>query len=57
MSHDAITLQDLYDDLLAEPGFTTQEQHCGMYVQLFEGTDLWDDTDFLNLGDAGCAGY
>ena len=57
MSPDAITIQGLYADLLAETGFTTQEQHCGMYVQLFGGTALWDDTDYLNLGTEGCAAY
>jgi len=55
MSSDMITLESLYADLLAETGFTTQEQHCGMYVRLFEGTDLWDDDDYLNLGAEGCA--
>jgi hypothetical protein len=57
MSPDAITLDSLYADLLAETGFTTQEQHCGMYVQLFRGTPLWDDDDYLNLGAEGCAAY
>lgn len=57
MSPDAITLDSLYADLLAETGFTTQEQHCGMYVQLFRGTPLWDDDDYLNLGTEGCAAY
>jgi len=57
MSSDMITLESLYADLLAETGFTTQEQHCGMYVQLFGGTALWDDTDYLNLGEEGCAAY
>ena len=57
MSSDAITLEGLYADLLAETGFTTQEQHCGMYVRLFGGTVLWDDTDYLNLGTEGCSAY
>jgi para-nitrobenzyl esterase len=57
MSPDAITLAGLYADLLAETGFTTQEQHCEMYVQLFGGTALWNDTDYLNLGSEGCAAY
>jgi len=57
MSSAAITIEGLYADLLAETGFTTQEQHCGMYVQLFGGSALWDDTDYLNLGAEGCAAY
>ena len=57
MSSDEITLPGLYADLLAETGFTTQEQHCGMYVRLFGGTALWDDTDYLNLGAEGCSAY
>ncbi len=57
MSSDAITLESLYADLLAETGFTTQEQHCGMYVQLFGGTALWDETDYMSLGSEGCAAY
>jgi len=57
MSSDSITLEGLYEDLLNETGFTTQEQHCGMYVQLFRGTALWDDEDYLNLGTEGCAAY
>jgi len=57
MSSDAITLEGLYADLLAETGFTTREQHCGMYVWLFGGTALWDDTDYLNLGAEGCSAY
>jgi para-nitrobenzyl esterase len=57
MSSDEITLASLYAELLAETGFTTQEQHCGMYVRLFEGTPLWDETDYLNLGAEGCAAY
>ncbi len=57
MSSDAITLAGLYADLLAETGFTTQEQHCGMYVRLFGGTALWDADDYLNLGAEGCSAY
>ena len=57
MSPDAITIEGLYADLLAETGFTTQEQHCGMYVRLFTGTALWDDTEYENLGSEGCAAY
>jgi para-nitrobenzyl esterase len=57
MSSDEVTLPGLYSDLLAETGFTTQEQHCGMYAQLFEGTLLWDDDDYLALGAEGCAAY
>jgi len=57
MSPDTITLESLYADLLAETGFTTQEQHCGMYVQLFGGTALWDETDYMSLGSEGCAAY
>ena len=57
MSSDEITLPGLYADLLAETGFTTQEQHCGMYVRLFGGTALWNDNDYLNLGTEGCSAY
>ncbi len=57
MSSEEITLAGVYAELLAETGFTTQEQHCGMYVQLFEDTPLWDDDDYLNLGAEGCAAY
>jgi para-nitrobenzyl esterase len=57
MSSETVTLTGLYADLLAETGFTTQEQHCGMYVQLFQGTELWDDDDYLNLGGEGCSAY
>jgi para-nitrobenzyl esterase len=54
MSSESITLEGLKEDLVNETGFTTQEQHCGMYVQLFAGTALWDGDEYLNLGDAGC---
>jgi para-nitrobenzyl esterase len=57
MSSETITLEGLYQDLLAETGFKTQEQHCGMYVQLFGGTGLWSDEDYRNLGEEGCAAY
>jgi para-nitrobenzyl esterase len=57
MSPDAITIEGLYADLLAETGFTTQEQHCGMYVRLLGGTALWNDIDYLNLGAEGCSAY
>ena len=43
MSDLTITLQDVKDRLLLETGFTTQEQHCGMYAELFAGTELWSD--------------
>jgi para-nitrobenzyl esterase len=54
MSSDSITLASLKEDLVNETGFTTQEQHCGMYVQLFAGTALWDEDEYLNLGGVGC---
>jgi para-nitrobenzyl esterase len=54
MSSESITLEGLKEDLVNETGFTTQEQHCGMYVQLFAGTILWDDDEYLNLGGVGC---
>jgi para-nitrobenzyl esterase len=52
-----ITLQDLKDRLLLETGFTTQEQHCGMYAELFADTELWNDEEYDNLGEEGCAEY
>ena len=57
MSSEAVTLEGLYQDLLGETGFTTQEQHCGMYVRLFAETALWDDEDYLHLGAEGCEAY
>jgi para-nitrobenzyl esterase len=57
MSSDSITLVGLKEDLVAETGFTTQEQHCGIYVRLFYGTALWDDTEYENLGSEGCDPY
>ena len=50
-------LEGLYQELLNERGFTTQEQHCKMYVELFAGTALWNDDDYLSLGAEGCAAY
>ena len=57
MTAETITLEGLYQDLLSETGFTNQEQHCGMYVQLFQGTALWNEEDYLSLGEEGCAAY
>jgi para-nitrobenzyl esterase len=57
MSDYTITLQDLKDRLLAETGFTSQEQYCGMYVELFAGTDLWSDEEYADLGGEGCGDY
>ncbi len=57
MSSDTVTLEGLYQDLLDETGFTTQEQHCGVYAQLFAGTALWNEDDYLSLGAEGCAAY
>jgi len=57
MSSEPITLLGLKQDLVGETGFTTQEQHCGMYVRLFAGTALWDDAEYENLGSEGCGDY
>jgi para-nitrobenzyl esterase len=56
MSPDMITLLDLKDRLVSETGFTTQEQHCTTYVELFAGTDLWDQEEYEDLGTGGCPG-
>ena len=56
MSDLTITLQDVKDRLLVETGFTTQ-QHCGMYAELFAGTELWSDEEYANLGAEGCGDY
>ena len=57
MSDLTITLQDVKDRLLLETGFTTQEQHCGMYAELFAGTELWSDEEYATLGAEGCGDY
>ena len=57
MSDLTITLQDVKDRLLLETGFTTQEQHCGMYEELFAGTELWIDEEYADLGAEGCGDY
>ena len=57
MSDLTITLQDVKDRLLLETGFTTQEQHCGMYAALFAGTELWSDEEYADLGAEGCGDY
>ena len=57
MSNNIITLQALKYRLLADTSFPSQKDHCGMYVRLFAGTDLWDDEEYENLGKCGCKDY
>jgi para-nitrobenzyl esterase len=57
MSEDIITMQSLKARLLAETEFPSQKDHCAMYVKLFEGTDLWNEEEYLHLGKCGCSGF
>ena len=57
MSKDIITMQSLKARLFAETKFTSQKDHCAMYIKLFEGTDLWDEEEYLHLGKFGCSGF
>jgi len=57
MTNSIITLEGLKYRLLSETGFTTQEQHCSMYEDLFSGSALWSDEEYANLGAEGCADY
>ena len=54
MSPDVIFMSDLKDQLVSEKGFTTQEQHCTTYFELFAGTDLWEQEEYEDLGTEGC---
>jgi para-nitrobenzyl esterase len=57
MDNFTITHEDLKSRLLSETGFTTQQQHCDMYADLFHGTDLWSDAEYATLGAEGCGDY
>lgn len=57
MSNNSITQQALKYRLLADTSFPNQKEHCGMYVRLFAGTDLWDDEEYEHLGKYGCKDY
>jgi para-nitrobenzyl esterase len=57
MSNNYITLQALKYRLLADTSFPSQKDHCGMYVRLFAGTDLWDGGEYEYLGKCGCKDY
>jgi para-nitrobenzyl esterase len=57
MSNNIITQQALKYRLLADTSFSSQKEHCGMYVRLFAGTDLWDDEEYEHLGKCGCKDY
>ena len=54
MTSAIITFEGLKYRLLAETGFTTQEQHCSMYSDLFKGTVLWSQEEYDHLGAEGC---
>jgi para-nitrobenzyl esterase len=54
MSPDMIAMSDVKDQLVSEKGFTTQEQHCTTYFELFVGTDLWEQEEYEDLGTEGC---
>ncbi len=57
MTNFTITPESLKYRLISETGFTTQEQHCEMYVSLFNGSELWDADEYANLGEEGCDPY
>ena len=57
MSKNIVTLLALKYRLLSETGFPTQRDYCRMYATLFAGTELWDDNEYLNLGESGCGSY
>lgn len=57
MTNYTVTLEGLKYRLLSETGFTTQEQHCKVYAELFAETDLWSDEEYATLGAEGCGDY
>jgi len=57
MISSTVTLDALKYRLLSDTTFSTQEQYCKMYADLFYGTDLWDDDEYANLGEYGCGDY
>jgi para-nitrobenzyl esterase len=57
MSKNIVTLLAMKYRLLSETGFPSQRDYCRMYATLFAGTDLWDDNEYLNLGESGCGSF
>lgn len=54
MANQRNNMEQLKQKLVEDTSFPTQSQHCAMYVELFAGTDFWDQQEYLNLGETGC---
>ena len=57
MTDFTVTWEELKKRLISEKGFTTQEQHCKVYVELFSETNLWDAAEYAALGTEGCGDF
>ena len=57
MSRGTVDIINLKARLLSDQSFPEQKQHCQTYVGLFDGTPLWNDEEYENLGKHGCADY
>lgn len=54
MVDDVVTPQTIKAELLAETGFSSKEEHCGVYVRTFRDSDLFDPREYAELG---CSDY
>ena len=54
MSAEEVTLPGLKARLLADASFADQRELCETYVNLFRDGPVWDEAEYLALGDAGC---
>jgi len=61
MSGESFDNRVIKKQLLADKSFSSQEEHCRLYVWLFDNPeqneDLWDSEEYANLGAEGCAAY
>jgi para-nitrobenzyl esterase len=49
-----VTTESVKAELVADTGFPDKQDHCGVYVRTFRGTDLFDEQEYQRIG---CASF